>query len=165
MSIDLMRSGFLCLLAVVSGILVTVSFPPYDLAMLAWVGLAPFLAAVRRGSTGCSVWVSFLFGCVFGALALQWSAYFLSLQNRLIVIFLQSMYFLAFGLLYRLQSRSLGAWTIVSAPALWVALEYARANLFFLAWPWNLLGHSQYRFLPIIQVAEVPACTAFRFCS
>jgi len=44
---------------------------------------------------------------------------------------------------------------LIATPALWVALEYARANLFFLALPWNLLGHSQYRYVPLLQISDV----------
>jgi apolipoprotein N-acyltransferase len=61
--------------------------------------------------------------------------------------------FLAFGPLYR---RAAGGRLplLVVGPALWTALEYTRANFFFLAWPWNLLGHTQYQHLAVIQIAD-----------
>ena len=49
-------------------------------------------------------------------------------------------------------SKRLG-WTVCCA-ALWVGLEMIRARL-FTGFPWNLLGVSQYRILPIIQIASV----------
>ena len=66
-----------------------------------------------------------------------------------------AVYFLFFGLLYGVMSRVAGRWLLGGAPALWVAIEYARSNLFFLALPWNLLGQSQYHFLPVIQIADI----------
>ena len=44
---------------------------------------------------------------------------------------------------------------ILVTPSLWVVLEYLRANLSFLAFPWALLGHTQYSNLPITQMAAV----------
>ena len=66
-----------------------------------------------------------------------------------------SMYFSLFGLLYRLICMRIRSWIIFVAPALWVGLEYTRSNVFFLSWPWNLMGHSQYRYLPVIQIAGI----------
>jgi apolipoprotein N-acyltransferase len=45
------------------------------------------------------------------------------------------------------------AWAIACACA-WTALEFAR-GLFLTGFPWNFLGDSQYRLLPIIQVASI----------
>ena len=52
---------------------------------------------------------------------------------------------------------------MIGAPALWVTLEYVRSNLFFLAWPWNLLGHSQYLYLPVIQIADIAGVYGISF--
>ena len=68
-----------------------------------------------------------------------------------------------FCLVYRLISKYTGAWIIVGAPALWVALEYIRSNFFALSFPWNLLGHSQYRYLPVIQIADITGVYGISF--
>ncbi|HEY3855296.1 MAG TPA: apolipoprotein N-acyltransferase [Verrucomicrobiae bacterium] len=44
-------------------------------------------------------------------------------------------------------------WAVLCAAA-WTALEYTR-GLFLSGFPWNLLGVSQYRLLPIIQIASI----------
>lgn len=54
-------------------------------------------------------------------------------------------------------------WTLIGAPALWVTLEYIRANLFFLSWPWNLLGHSQHNYLAVIQIADTTGVYGISF--
>jgi apolipoprotein N-acyltransferase len=45
------------------------------------------------------------------------------------------------------------AWAILCASA-WAALEFAR-GLFLSGFPWNFLGVSQYRLLPVIQIASI----------
>jgi apolipoprotein N-acyltransferase len=43
----------------------------------------------------------------------------------------------------------------VAFPILWVAIEYARSNFFFLSFPWLLLAHSQYDNVRLIQVCDI----------
>jgi apolipoprotein N-acyltransferase len=43
----------------------------------------------------------------------------------------------------------------LTEPALWVALDYARAHAGFLAVAWTALAHSHHRNVPILQVASV----------
>ena len=50
--------------------------------------------------------------------------------------------------------RSFGTAGLLAAPFLWVSTELLRVHTFF-EFPWCLLGYSQYRNLPVIQVASV----------
>src|SRR5208337_5473089 len=54
------------------------------------------------------------------------------------------------------MARSWGRRTLwaLSGAALWVALEMVVAR-FLTGFPWNLLGSSQYRMTPLIQIASV----------
>ena len=45
------------------------------------------------------------------------------------------------------------AFAFLGAPFIWVALEWLRTYLFS-GLPWALLGYSQYRWLPVIQIAD-----------
>ena len=159
------RKGALCLLPVVSALLVTFSFPPFDRGILAWLGLSPLLFALRQRGSLAAASLAFLFGCFFGIGAFYWaiSINLIHPFKFLIVLIAFSLYFLAFGVLYRLISVGTGSWIIVGAPALWVALEYIRSNLFFLSFPWNLLGHSQYHCLPAIQIADITGVYGISF--
>lgn len=75
--------------------------------------------------------------------------------HHLILEFYLWTYFGIFGLLFCLITRR---WRVeaafISAPFLWVILEFIRANFFFLALPWGILGYSQHNNLPIIQIAS-----------
>jgi apolipoprotein N-acyltransferase len=66
-----------------------------------------------------------------------------------------SLYYLVFGFLYAVAARFTGSWIILGAPAIGTALEYARCNFLFFAFPWNLLAHSQHLTLPVIQIADM----------
>ena len=79
------------------------------------------------------------------------------------MLIILSLYFIAFGYFYRLIGKNIGSWIIIGAPALWVAMEYTRSNLFFLSLPWNLMGHSQYRYLPVMQIADLTGVYGISF--
>jgi apolipoprotein N-acyltransferase len=161
-----LRRGILFLLISVSCLLVISSFPPIDIGVFAWFGLAPLLFVLRQRGMFKSACYGFLFGCLFSIGAFSWliSIPEINLLKFFIIIISGSLlYFFSFGLLYRLISRSIGSWIVIGAPALWVALEYVRSNLFFLSVPWNLLGHSQHLYLPVIQIADITGVYGISF--
>ena len=51
---------------------------------------------------------------------------------------------------------------LLAAPVVWTATELLRAHTFF-EFPWCQLGYSQYRHLPVIQVASVTAVYGISF--
>ena len=77
------------------------------------------------------------------------------LHHAILAVYLGS-YFAVFGLLVAIIARFWGVIPAsVAAPFIWVALEYLRSNLSFLALPWGLLAHSQYQVPVIIQAAAI----------
>jgi apolipoprotein N-acyltransferase len=150
------KKSILFFLTVASSLLISASFPPLNLGACAWFGLAPFLFALRQRGFLASSILGYLFGSLVSISAFSWTMKIevVYLSDFLIFLVVFSLYFLTFGFCYRLISRNLESWTIIGAPVLWVTLEYIRSNLFFLSWPWNLLGHSQYNYLSFIQIAD-----------
>jgi apolipoprotein N-acyltransferase len=66
------------------------------------------------------------------------------------------LYFALFGMIVSGTCRRLGQMVaLLSAPFLWVSLEYIRSHIGFLSLPWALLGHSQYQYPVIIQFAAL----------
>lgn len=60
-------------------------------------------------------------------------------------------------------NRSRGpAWALLAAPFLWVAGEWGRTHLMG-GFPWGLLGYTQWRQLPVIQIAELGGVWAVSF--
>ena len=134
------------------------SFPKTDLGMLAWLGLVPLLRALHNRSL---IWAFFLSGIcgVFFFLGLfNWilvvKGYRL-LHHAILAVYLGS-YFGFFGLFFALMTKRSGPKLALSAsPFIWVSMEYVRSNLSFMALPWGLLGHTQYRYTAVIQVASL----------
>ena len=151
-----MNTAVACVLAVVAAALLALAFPAFDQGWLAWVALAPLLVALRRVSAKGAAGIAWLFGCVFVASSFFWATQIsaISLSAFMLMVVVFAVYFAAFGGLYWLMERALGSGMILAAPALWVALEYIRSNVGFLAFPWALLGHSQYQYRLLIQIAD-----------
>jgi apolipoprotein N-acyltransferase len=63
-------------------------------------------------------------------------------------------YFPAFLLLCRGTVHRLRVPLVIAAPTIWVGLEYARAYLFTGA-SWYYIGHTQYRWLELIQLSDL----------
>jgi len=74
------------------------------------------------------------------------------------------LYFGVFGLAFNFITKRSGIGAALSsAPFLWVSLEYVRSNFFFLALPWALLSHSQYKYPWIIQFAALTGAYGISF--
>jgi len=149
------------LLAVLSGTMVFLSFPDFDLFPLQWFALAPLVVALRGRSFRGGFWLGFLSGVVTNFGGFHWISELLK----------------EFG-----HMGPGPAWAITGLMALWQGLRMALAGgfgaaaarrfgrvplglwlpLFVVAseqvvpflFPWQF-GNGQLRFLPAIQVADV----------
>ena len=63
---------------------------------------------------------------------------------------------------WRAWSRTFGHAGLLAAPVVWVGAELLRAHTFF-QFPWCQLGYSQYRHIPVIQLASVTAVYGVSF--
>ncbi len=151
-------------LSLLSGFLLVLSFPKFDLEVLAWVALVPLLLAIRGKRAREAFLLSFLTGSVFFAGLLYWIAT-VTIYNRfvifglLLLVFYLALYFGLFGLLASRRkpgttfNLQLSTFNYLYLPSLWVSLELIRTYLFS-GFPWGLLGYSQYLNLPLIQISS-----------
>jgi apolipoprotein N-acyltransferase len=150
-------------LASLSGLLLLLAFPPFDLAALAWIGLAPLLLASR--SPSAAFLLSGLTGLVFfvGIFSWIWTVpAFNALDGTLVALYL-GLYFALWGLgVAWIRSRTGLSLPVVAAP-LWVVLEYVRGHVGFLSLPWMLLGYSQYQTTALIQIAALTGVYGLSF--
>lgn len=65
MKIKVFRLLYLFLAPVLSGALLVLAYPRYDMAWLGWVGLVPLLIAITYKKPGYAFLMSFLCGLVF----------------------------------------------------------------------------------------------------
>lgn len=146
------------LFSVLSSVLVAASFPSPGIGWAAFAALAPLLLALRAGSVRRAVFLSFLFGYLHGIIVFRWlpSVHGVGYPVFLFLLApLYSLYYIAFGVSYRLVAGRLPKLSFLAAPALWVTVEYARANMSFLSLPWNLLGHTQHAMIPVIGISDL----------
>ena len=146
------------------GVALALAFPPYDLAPLAAVALVPaglwLAAAPRRAIEGFRF--GYLVGFVFFLASLSWIA----ALSKVAVTVSWIMYpawvaaaaYLALypalaGAATMLARRRLGLPVAVGWPLFWLAAEWLRAQG-ELGFPWLHLGYSQWRVLPVLQIAS-----------
>ena len=152
--------------ALLSGILLILAFPPYDLGWLSWVGLVPLLLAMHGRTPKYGFFLCFVFSFTFFTGVCRWvlevGSY--TLVHHLLVNLILGMPLALFGLAFGFVSRRWGGTlALLTAPFVWVSLEYARSNLSFLSLPWGLLAHSQYQVPSIIQISTVTGAYGVSF--
>lgn len=155
--------GWQSLLAIVSGLALAAAFPTLDWEPLAWVGFVPLLTAIRGQSLGRAFRLGWLTGFVFYLATTYWVGYTIMhytdvptpVAAGIVVVMAAALavYHGAFAAGLRFFERG-GRDAVWLAPALWVTLEWLR-GWFFIGFPWDDLGYSQYRFHDLVQVAEV----------
>ena len=160
------------LFSFLSGILLVLSFPNFDLEFLAWFAFVPLFYAVE----GKSLWNSFKLGFLTGFISFLGIIYWIvvaihtygnvhlipSVLILLLLVGYLSLFIGAFTFLNRFIQIRLGLQTILLAPLLWVSLEYLR-SFFLTGFPWASLGYSQYINLPFIQMADITGVYGLSF--
>lgn len=158
-SIDLTRLALACL----SGLLLTASFPMIGKGAVAWFALVPLLAALKNLSAFDGLRIGFLAGLIHYLTLFYWFIPFLNTYGPFPVficmgiLFLLASYLAIYVGLFSMALTWIGMPVTVklfAVPTLWVALEYMR-SIIFSGFPWELLGHTQYNALHIIQVSDI----------
>ncbi len=151
-------------LALLSGVLLSLSFPRPALSGLAYVALVPLLySLVRPDRKLPAFFCGMIAGLVFYLGTIYWLT--VTMENyggiprwlSLLILFVFSCYLAVYhGLFAWGTARMLGTRIplVLGAPLLWVALEYVRGHL-LTGFPWALLGYTQYRHPLVLQVADV----------
>lgn len=164
-------------LAGLSGFLLTLAFPRWNLWPLAWGALVPLFFALDGGGRGTacraptakeSFLLGFTAGFVFFLLSISWLRH-VTVFGMFFVVAVLALYWGVFGVVYSMvgaglvparRVRSESRATTRVAPtfflaAAWVALEFIRTEIPVWGFGWNLLGNSQAPNLWIAQLASV----------
>ena len=157
---------FLGVAALITGMLLLhTSYPAISISAFAWVALVPLLTLLRLTSYLTAFFSSLLFGTAWWALHLRWVNHIPSFNPAAFItlILFCALFFGFFGLLYAFVSQRTRIPRVLAAPVLWVSLEFIRYNLRDLSLPWGLLGHSQYEWTSIIQIASITSVYGISF--
>jgi apolipoprotein N-acyltransferase len=141
------------LLALLSAILLILSFPDFEFSFLAWFALVPLFWAIEREKEFWrkSFFLGWIFGTTFFYGTCWWLtfapityakfpailAYILMLGVTLVAGFFPAL----FGALFSILLKRFGTKAILLAPFLWTAAEFLR--LFITGNNWNAIGYSQ----------------------
>ncbi|MHB8541554.1 MAG: apolipoprotein N-acyltransferase [Candidatus Acidiferrales bacterium] len=153
------------LLAIASGFALSFSFPNYNFPLLAWIAVALLMLASLGARTREAALYGFINGALFYPLSVPWIDTVMQQYGNVgpfaaagilaLMTLAGALFPLVFAVLVsRAGKRSLGT-ACVLAPFLWVALEFGRAHLPIIAFPWNLIGYAASGNLALVQLASV----------
>lgn len=150
------------LYAILSGCMLTASFPPGKTGWIAWFAIIPLLKSIE----GASPFAAFRLGIIAGL------AHYLTLVYWIIsvldtygglnfivsfgILILLCLYLSLYTGVFSLLSNRLGGrrFPVLMIATFWVSLEFIRGN-FLTGFPWCLLGYSQHRYLALVQIADL----------
>ncbi len=150
-------------LAILSGVLLALSFPKPQLALFSWFAFVPLLLASGQKSARKAFRLGLITGLAGYGGIIYWINIVMTTYGKLSmpVSFLLFMTLTAYLALYVAlflylvrKGEEKGIPLLLSFPFLWVGLEYIRSFL-MTGFPWASLGYSQYEILPIIQIADI----------
>lgn len=136
-----------------AAILLSLPFFSFNFMFFAWCGFVPLFAALQNKSLHQSFKTGYLCGIIFWSLTVYWLVHVTFIGQAVLILYL-AVYFGIFGvIIYFSRYFSSGACLIFVASS-WVLLEYIRSYL-FTGFPWALISLSQYKNLPVIQIADI----------
>jgi len=139
-------------LTVISAVLLTLSYPKFNIEFLAWFAFIPFFFAICNESKIQACRLGFLFGFTFFAITICWLTH-VSFLGYIVIASVLAAFFALFAFFTSHPLAGSCYTGIFFIPLSWILLEYVRAHLFG-GFGWALLGYSQYLNLPIIQIAD-----------
>ena len=157
--------------AIVSGILIASAFPKIGFSFVIWFSLVPLLVALENASNRTAFRVGFTCGFVTYACVLYWINIVITKYGNLpwavsIPLYLALSAWLA--LFYGLAAfvscfgERVGLKKVFTLPVCWIACDFMRSFL-LTGFPWAMLGHSQYRTLTLIQIADLAGVYGITF--
>ena len=139
------------LFSLISAILLILAFPNFNLSYLVFVGFVPLFFALHNKSPKKAFFISYVCGFLFYLGTLYW-LYHVTIVGLIVLCLYLAIYFGIFGVFTCYVLRVTG-YRFLFLPAIWISLEYLQAHL-FTGFGWALLGYSQYKNLPFIQIAD-----------
>ena len=155
------NSGYL--VAIIAGLLLAGAFPNFNIAGFAWVAPALMLSAAYKKNKADSLRVGYIAGLTFWLASLVWLLKIPVTGFPILGWISLAAYLGLYGAawvwlasIFQPKNPNWTArtfWTLTVAAA-WVALEFLRGWL-FTGFPWNFIGVSQFKIVPLIQIAAV----------
>jgi apolipoprotein N-acyltransferase len=117
-----------------------------NFSFFVFIGFVPLFFLIQNKSPKKAFLISFIYGFLFYLCILYW-LYHVTVVGLIVVCLYLALYFGIFGII-------INRFGILIAPIAWIILEYIQANISILGFGWASLGYSQYKNLPLIQIAD-----------
>ena len=150
--------------SIFSGLLLASLYPPFQFEILAWIALVPLLWVLEGKKPHEAFMLGLLTGLVSFGIIIWWVKISMATYGGLpvalawLITAVLALYLALYPALFaffmvRIHSGGSFLTFLIAAP-MWVSLELLRAY-FMSGFPWALLGYSQYRYLHVIQIADL----------
>lgn len=160
------------LLALGSGFLMALAFPVFDFHLLAWVCLVPLFYAAADKHPWNGFLLATLTGLLFHLVLIYWVIVAMHYYGGIPIFFSVILYILLSGVLSLFVSVPVCLAGYVSQKTFvpftasivffWTTAEYCKSWV-LTGFPWENLGYSQYRILPLIQISDITGVYALSF--
>ncbi|MGE3314173.1 MAG: apolipoprotein N-acyltransferase [Planctomycetaceae bacterium] len=144
-------------LSFASGALLWAAFTPLNWSPLGWIALVPLILLVRPAIGAKRLYLAnYSAGLVSSLVMLQWmrlgdpAMYFAWFALAIYI----AVYIPLFVALTRTAVHRYQIPLTLAVPVVWVGLEFARAYV-FTGFSWYYLGHTQYRWIELIQISDL----------
>ncbi len=150
--------------AFISGILLVLCYPTVDLFLIAWMALVPFLLSLydkgpkEAFKAGLVLGIPYFFGTLYWIYHSINHYGGVSLISSIAIVILLclylSLYMGIFAFCFSVTIKKTKLPALLIAPVFWVVLEFLRSYI-FTGFPWSSIGYTQYKFLTVIQIADI----------
>ncbi|MCP4682219.1 MAG: apolipoprotein N-acyltransferase [Desulfobacterales bacterium] len=149
-------------LAVLSGTVLTASFPPGKLSFLVWIAFVPLFKGLDNKPSLQAFKLGLITGATHYLTLMYWITVVLGQYgdldpfSRFAVLLLLCLYLALYPAFFSVMSLYFNGlrFPSISMAIFWVGLEYIRAK-FLTGFPWCLLGYTQYEHPGLIQIADI----------
>ncbi|CAN5449128.1 apolipoprotein N-acyltransferase [soil metagenome] len=150
-----------------SSILLTLAYAPYSQFYLAWIGMVPWLLALRgTRNVFAAVGWGFIGGVIFNAIALTWLLHATFLGTCGLIGYTSLFWALAAAIVHGTKVLRQGAWhpavAVLLIALIWAGCEWFRGWLFN-GFQWIFLGQTQSPILAMCQIADIGGVFAVSF--
>ncbi len=154
------------LLAVFSGVILGLSYPPFPFPFLSFTALVPFFIVIEKRESISSInRISYIMFFSFTIVTLYWVGSWTAeadpflMLSGVALMFVNPFLYLIITTIYGLARKVFGKkYSIYFIPLFWSAFEFLY-GLTDLRFPWLILGNSQAFFIQFIQIAEIIGAT------
>ncbi|MFH1962692.1 MAG: apolipoprotein N-acyltransferase [bacterium] len=148
--------------AILSGLLLSTTFPSFNMEPVAFIALVPLLSVIRGQNISRSFMLGLITGVVFFGILLFWIAgirlyqvpQWLLIMGWIFATIASALFVGIFAACVSMLEIHRTRVSLLAPAIIWTALELIRSYFPMDGFPWGILGYSQYQNLILIQIAE-----------